>query len=348
MKNVYGNIYFALEALEEIPLELKNIYQEAKKKLSSPFQHNLVKIEKDRKSVTLLNYPHLDTHAHPYLKCSLKISLDKLVKVKLKNESKDNPVILHRIELMLSGTNPRIKDLAKLTEHEEKHSLYDSEHIKFIGRRKYWNKICRELNLTNSVSPEDNLLAQQLDLFGQVHSPIKRAKTAMSTKTPSAPTKILFEKNIIKNKVLDWGCGKGRDSKFLVENGFDVLSYDKYHKPTPDPHSIDFSEINTILLNYVLNVIENQNERTDLLKEIYSYANNKCLVLISVRSKKEIETFAKKSNWKNFNDGYITTRNTFQKGFTQDELSKLIENLIEIIEIIDNRSYIYCIGKIKK
>ncbi len=346
MKIVFGNMYFSVFALEEISEEIKTLYLEALDRLNINFEHNLVKVEKGMESITLLYYPHLHSHAHPYLSKSLKIFLKEDRIGSIIKESTDNPVILHRIELMLHSKDKRIPKLKILTSKEEEHELYSSEHIKFIGRRKYWNKLCRDVGIYESVSPEDNLLTKQLDLFGNAEILIKRGATAMSTHKPSAPTQVLFKSGLITDNIFDWGCGKGRDTRFLQSKNYNVESYDKYNKPFPTPSQIDFSKVRTVLLNYVLNVIEDKQERLDLLSEISQRCLPGTLLLVSVRSKKEITEFANKSRWKHYNDGYITSRNTFQKGFDTNELKALLDPIVEHDKLENCGSYIYCYGKI--
>lgn len=79
-------------------------------------------------------------------------------------------------------------------------------------------------------------------------------KTAIYRKTISKPLEWALNENHISKEdyILDYGCGKGFDSKFLLSQNFNVFSYDKYQ--------INFQikpkgKFNLILLNYVLNVI---------------------------------------------------------------------------------------------
>ena len=361
MKVVYGNIYFACEAANEIPSHIRQVYEKALERLHLGFRHNVVKVAKDLQSVTLLWYPHLDTYAHPYLKESLMIPLDKSLPIK-KIESTENPVILHRLETMLSINNPRKKFLTRLTAKEEEIGMFSKQHRSFIGRRRYWNALCRELNATESLSPEDNSKYAQSSLFDS-DSPqkvretitkvasqriVKREATAMSTSRPSAPTQWAFHKGLISPVVVDWGCGKGRDSKWLDSFNIDVISYDPFYKPEPNPRNIDFRKVNTVLLIYVLNIIETMEDRRKVLEEIYNLAKPGTIVIISTRSRREIERNARRSCWKKLNDGYLTGKNTFQKGFTLEELSSFCSPYGRLIESNKLQGGIVCVISITK
>ena len=74
--------------------------------------------------------------------------------------------------------------------------------------------------------------------------------TAKERETPSLPTKHLFQKGLIRGRVLDFGCGKGVDVTFLRSQNIDVSGYDPFYAPKyPD------GRFDTILCHYVLNVL---------------------------------------------------------------------------------------------
>jgi 2-polyprenyl-3-methyl-5-hydroxy-6-metoxy-1,4-benzoquinol methylase len=54
--------------------------------------------------------------------------------------------------------------------------------------------------------------------------------TAKERTSVSFPTRWLFEKRYISDKVLDFGCGYGADIKYLKEKGFDVTGYDNHYQ----------------------------------------------------------------------------------------------------------------------
>jgi diadenosine tetraphosphate (Ap4A) HIT family hydrolase len=78
----------------------------------------------------------------------------------------------------------------------------------------------------------------------------------------SFPTRFLFENNLLKGKILDFGCGLGEDVKFLLEKGFETTAYDKHYFPDYPQEKYDI-----ILCHYVLNVLLPE-EQTTVLMEI--------------------------------------------------------------------------------
>ena len=75
--------------------------------------------------------------------------------------------------------------------------------------------------------------------------------TAIKRNNLSVPTRFLKDNNLLKGRILDFGCGYGFDTDELHRQGYDIIGYDYYYRP-------EFPEVkfNTIICNYVLNVLE--------------------------------------------------------------------------------------------
>ncbi|MFN4294804.1 MAG: bifunctional class I SAM-dependent methyltransferase/HIT family protein [Thermoflexales bacterium] len=74
--------------------------------------------------------------------------------------------------------------------------------------------------------------------------------TVKERSQPSFPVRHLLQSNLIRGRVLDFGCGLGADVNFLRQKGFDVAGYDPYYAPEKPQGRFD-----TILCLYVLNVL---------------------------------------------------------------------------------------------
>lgn len=75
--------------------------------------------------------------------------------------------------------------------------------------------------------------------------------TAIERTNLSVPTRFLKDNNLLKGRILDFGCGYGFDTDELHRQGYNITGYDYYYRP-------DFPEgkFDTIICNYVLNVLE--------------------------------------------------------------------------------------------
>lgn len=98
----------------------------------------------------------------------------------------------------------------------------------------------RTLFMANSANPHSHLTAKQRD-------------------APSLPIRMLYERNLLRGRLLDYGCGYGQDIRFLRSKGYDATGYDPHHAPELLSGTFD-----TIVCFYVLNVLF-PDEQTDVL-----------------------------------------------------------------------------------
>ena len=74
--------------------------------------------------------------------------------------------------------------------------------------------------------------------------------TAINRARPSLPSRFLYKSNLIIGRTLDYGCGHGKDAEHY---GWE--KYDPYYFPI-----LPIGKFDTIVCNYVLNVIKKENE----------------------------------------------------------------------------------------
>ena len=78
----------------------------------------------------------------------------------------------------------------------------------------------------------------------------------------SYPARFLVEQNLLQGKILDFGCGLGKDVELLQQKSFDIVGYDPYYFPDyPD------QQFDTILCLYVLNVLMHE-EQAHVLMDV--------------------------------------------------------------------------------
>ena len=151
------------------------------------------------------------------------------------------------------------------------------------------------------------------------HMKIKRHRTAINRSGFSLPIRKALEGGLItkSTSILDYGCGKGEDIHRLHKIGIQAIGWDPVFRPDTELLPVDI-----VNLGYVINVIENPEERTFVLKRAWELAGT--ALLVSARTDLEKVTFQKK-----YQDGYLTEHNTFQKFFAQDELRTLISKIFD-------------------
>ena len=120
------------------------------------------------------------------------------------------------------------------------------------------------------------------------------------------------------HSVLDYGCGRGDDLRLLASLNVPATGWDPEFRPdgTREPADV-------VNLGFVLNVIEDAEERRDTLRAAFALARKVLVVSVMLGYQRESELFAA------FRDGVRTRRNTFQKYFTQEEFRSYVEGTLE-------------------
>ena len=154
-------------------------------------------------------------------------------------------------------------------------------------------------------------------------------RTAMTRSRPSIPVRLA--KPLLKGRILDYGAGRGKDTRYLKAAGLTVQAYDPFYFPNKPSKAEKFD---WIMLNYVLNVIRTPAERNDVLQDVAGLLKPGGRALVSVRGDGEIEESRNKS-WKRDGDGWITPHQTFQHGYSQAELeSRLQEAGLKVVQVL--------------
>ena len=124
-------------------------------------------------------------------------------------------------------------------------------------------------------------------------------KTAMSRNSLSSAAKYLVEEDLLKGRVLDYGCGKGYDAKELRLYSFDpyytsCTIIDKEGRPTW------MQKYDTIMCNFVLNTLP-KDEWEVVLDNIKKLLAKRGTAYIAVRNdRKNLNGITKKGTFQIF------------------------------------------------
>lgn len=96
---------------------------------------------------------------------------------------------------------------------------------------------------------------------------IERERTALHRSVLSAPVQILLKLGFLDGRysVFDYGCGRGDDLRILRKLNIAADGWDPVYKPHGRRQPSDI-----VNLGFVLNVIENPNERSETLTTAFS------------------------------------------------------------------------------
>jgi DNA phosphorothioation-associated putative methyltransferase len=114
--------------------------------------------------------------------------------------------------------------------------------------------------------------------------------------------------------VLDYGCGRGDDVRALCAAGVLATGWDPHFAPEVPREPAD-----VVNLGFVLNVIEDPNERSAALRAAFGLARRVLSVAVMLTGKGSGAEHA---------DGVVTTRRTFQKYFGQAELRAYVAEVV--------------------
>src|SRR5262249_37173695 len=141
-------------------------------------------------------------------------------------------------------------------------------------------------------------------------------KTAIRRGDLSRPVKSALQDGLLDptRTVFDFGCGHGQDIELLAALGIACDGWDPAFRPESPKHPAD-----VVNLGFVLNVIEDIDERTVALQQAWDLARRLLIVAAQVKE-------AGRGQFQlAFGDGVLTGRGTFQKFFGQGELKAFLE-----------------------
>lgn len=279
---------------------------------------NIVKYYKRDYKLALLNYPTFFDYAYPSLHTSFTIDLAKLSLRKASYEKSDNPPILHRKETFLPSNHEAVTLFKSFTEEGERLGLY--ENSRTIGFKKNWEKLISNkgyfIDEEGHIKPKAETSPEEASSQIAVNGEIDRHKTAIDRNQLSQPMQILAKHNYFDGNwsILDYGCGKGDDLRELEAHGLNISGWDPVHNPEGELSNSDI-----VNLGFVLNVIEDREERTETLNRAWEYSDKLLVVSVMVAGESVISQFQP------YKDGIVTSRNTFQKYYAQSEIRSYIE-----------------------
>ncbi len=312
--------YFHISLLDHLPGSTRVAVQQgiALTTLEAGTDFNVVKLSHTMLNLSFLDYPTFFSEAFPPLSRSWFIDLERKTHRYRTYKSSLNPPILHRKELLLPPDHPCRASFSQLTSAAEQIGLFDDPvRIGFrrsfealIGQRGYRVVDHSLLPLGNdeaSISQADDELDRKR---------VSRHLTALSRYNFSAPIQMLSRFGFLDGSrtVFDYGCGRGDDLRGLICNGIQASGWDPYY-------AVDLpkSLASIVNLGFVINVIEDIDERITALKAAYELAEE-ILVVSAMLANQDAARGVP------YADGILTSRNTFQKYYSQAELKEFIDS----------------------
>lgn len=292
--------------------------------LAAP-EFNLARVDRSAPSVALLHYPDFYDDPFPALAASWLVDPEAGTVSYRTYADSLNPPILHRKELLLPADHPRRAEYTALTEACEAIGLFDEPTR--IGYRRQWEQLVREKGyriLGHQLVPignDETGEAEEAAEPAPLHAGWQAARhlTALQRYGFSAPVQSLARHGFLDGQwsLFDYGCGRGNDVRGLVENGLDAAGWDPYYaadNPVRSAHIVN--------LGFVINVIEDFEERLRALTRAWSLAETLLVVSVMLANQNDL-------GGQRFRDGVLTRRGTFQRYYTQGEIKAFLESVLD-------------------
>jgi DNA phosphorothioation-associated putative methyltransferase len=320
-KRVADHLYAHITAVMRWPEAMRTRIDEAASlvQVTAGEHYNVVKMHESGEQLSLLAYDDFDASPFPSLSKSWRVNLLTANVVYRDYARSSNPPILHRKELLLAPDDPRVACWAELTRTAESLGLFEkanrigfrAQWLEQIAARGYTLDGGEFVPIANVRSPHENAEVPE--------GSVQRYLTALSRSNLSAPVQALWRYEFIgsKRSFFDYGCGKGDDVRTLIENGVKAAGWDPHFCPNGERQVAD-----TVNLGFVINVIDDLDERIEALRSAYTLTRGVLAVASMLVSQQPPQG-------RTHRDGYLTSRNTFQKYYSQAQLRDFIEHVLD-------------------
>lgn len=321
-KSVADEFYVHLSAVEEVPDALvRHAIEHAIRgmPLGIPHPPNVAKFNSRSGRVSLLSYPDFFDSPFPALAASWVFPSGVSGPTWHRSYADSlNPPILHRKELLLSSSHPQHERWANITKTAESLGLFDD--VTTIGFRLNWDRLIQSKGyclIGDEFLPIGNdfgtgISRQELD------EQIQRHLTALSRSSLSAPVQMLIRHGLLRPGItfFDYGCGRGSDIFTLSSDGVYARGWDPHYQP-----DATIAPADAVNLGFVINVIEDPAERIEAITKAFGLARTVMSIGVML--------YGGNPPGKPYRDGFLTSRGTFQKYFSQGELKDYIEQALQ-------------------
>ena len=332
-KKVKGNLYAHCAALSALDPEVRERIRLAATcaNLKAETDFNVIKVDAAGQRISLLSYQHFFEHPFPALQASAVVTLASGHVKRITYDPAQNPPILHRKELLLPHDHPHVPMFAALTRQLEAAGLFrDARRIGFA--REWYERLLSagyEVRDHHLVPLTDATQSQSSSTEPSSTEPsstepsstetLARHRTALQRYALSTPMQALHRHGYLDGTrtVFDYGCGKGDDVRILHATGIAASGWDPHFAPDAPKTAADI-----VNLGFVINVIEDPAERTRVLRHAYHLARR----LLSVSA---MLTGREQPHGEQYGDGVRTSRNTFQRYYSQRELREYLHSVLD-------------------
>ncbi|MEY2977216.1 MAG: DNA phosphorothioation-associated putative methyltransferase [Prochlorotrichaceae cyanobacterium] len=317
-KRLPDALYVHCSALTQLDPWLQTVATQARSLLPHDLEVTLLKFHFSQPQISFLCYSCFDADPHPALDYSVQVNVETHQVQRRDYGQTLNPPVLHRKETFVLATYPHYATFATLTHQEEKLGLLKQSHQ--IGTRLNWQQRLKSYGLEIHDHALACTIAQRFPA-APCKPTIDRHRAAIHRNALSKPVRLAREAGLLPpgTSFFDYGCGRGGDITRLAKAGCVAEGWDPYYQgDTP------WMQAEVVNLGYIINVIEDPQERREALLNAWQLARRVLVVAAQVL----VEDANR--GWLAYGDGVITSRNTFQKYYEQEELKAYIDQVLGV------------------
>lgn len=320
-KSVGRHIYIHASLAESLDPSFSSLIADAIKLANGTTTNtfNVFKINREHREISLLDYANFFEEAFPVLRQAWTVDLEQGSVRYRTYENSLNPPILHRKELLISEMHPQRFMFANLTTAAEQIGLFDDTNR--IGFKQAWETLLEQRGYRlagHELVPIGNDDVERVSEPSTSFNGVARHLTALTRYGFSAPIQTLARFGFLDRTkmIFDYGCGRGDDLRGLQENGIDAAGWDPHYAPNNEK-----LHAHLVNLGFVINVIENLEERVEAIRGAFTLADELLVVSAMIANQDAVKGTP-------YGDGVLTSRNTFQKYFTQGELQQFVAEVL--------------------
>lgn len=319
-KKVGKTIYFHKHCINDLPVDCRLEVEKIITQTRPNYNFNVIKIDFHKKALSFLQYEDFLSSEFPVLMFSYLIYFEVTKNLSIRQFSLTNYPVLHRKELLLPLDHPDIPKFAALTKQLEDAGLFKDS--RKIGYKKQWEERLRNAGykvVDHKLVRLDGSEIDPPEITEKTSSNVDRHRTALTRYALSKPMQLLAKHDFLEGKhtIFDYGCGKGSDVDILQKNAITAHGWDPHFCPDNPKHSADI-----VNLGFVINVIEDKTERMEAVLGAYQLCTQFLCAAVMLGEQSP-------ERGRLFRDGVLTSRNTFQRYYSQEEFREYLRHVLD-------------------
>lgn len=353
-KEMGGIIYVHRQYLNRAPQAVQNQIKAAEKHIPADFSYTHLKFNPKTGEVGFQLSRDFDTANEPTVNVSYLVKPDGSVTRTPRSGESDQQIWHHKWMWVDQGypgfdyaeSVQRSIDWNMAIERNKDALLEKTKgaavHSK-IGSKAFWeSEIVPLVQSTWGVDLEQELPATWELLSTLGYKPENASNTQIAN-TRKTYVKVAADNIAKTDKVLDYSAGLGYGTADMRAAGWNVDDYEPFSNPNSRDHAPMFDRLDatdipndhydTVLNQFVLNVVPEETRRV-ILSSIYQKVKPGGKAIILVRGWSRDVDQALKQGIVVGPEEILTSKRTFQKGFTYDSLTALVKQVLPGAEIV--------------